>query len=425
MTSTRCNDRPILVTSDNLQTLLRQMPVILRQLCRIASRLSVGTIDLIAPNGDQFRFQGPDNAEQAASDRIAPPHAVMIIKDPTFVRRLIIGGDLGFAEGYMRKEWDTPDLSKLMMFLAANHRSGHKLVPGRPFLRIWQRIRHQLNRNTRLGSKRNIHAHYDLGNAFYNAWLDRSMTYSSAVFEAGDNDLESAQRRKYQRLAEVTDLRPEHRVLEIGCGWGGFAEYAAREIGCHVTGLTISREQFDFACKRIQEAGLSDRVSIELRDYRDEAGSFDRIVSIEMFEAVGEAYWKVFFQQMRDRLVAGGKVGLQLITIRDEAFQGYKREIDFIRRYVFPGGMLPSNAILKDLSAEFHLPIVLDKGFAEDYAKTLVIWRDRFLDAWPKIAPLGFDERFQRLWTYYLTYCEVGFATRNIDVRQMVFHKPK
>lgn len=424
MNSTGCNDRIFIVTPENLQAALRQMPLILRQLCRIVSRLSVGTLDLIAPNGDRYRFQGPTKDQQAEQDEITLPHAVMIIKDPTFIRRLIIGGDLGFAEGYMRKEWDTPDLTKLMMFLAANHRSGHKLVPGKPFLRIWQRIRHYLNRNTRLGSKRNIHAHYDLGNAFYETWLDRSMTYSSAIFDSGDNDLESAQRRKYQRIAEATGIKPEHRVLEIGCGWGGFAEYAAREIGCHVTGLTISQEQYDFARKRVQDAGLSDRVSIELRDYRDEVGSYDRIVSIEMFEAVGEMYWKVFFQQMHDRLVAGGRAGLQLITIRDEAFDGYKREMDFIRRYVFPGGMLPSNAILQRLSTRFQLPIISDFGFADDYGKTLAMWRERFLDAWPRIAPLGFDERFQRLWQYYLTYCEVGFATKNVDVRQMVFSKP-
>ena len=415
MTSITLGDEPILVTRHNLRGVLRQLPFVLRQLCRIVSRFSVGTLDVVTPDGRRLRFQGES----------ATPHAEMIIRDATFVRRLIIGGDLGFAEGYMRNEWDTPDLSKLMLILAANHRSGKKLVPGKPFLRIWQRIRHYLNRNTPSGSRRNIHAHYDLGNAFYETWLDRSMTYSAAVFEPGDNDLESAQRRKYQRLAEDTDIRSSHHVLEIGCGWGGFAEYAAAEIGCRVTGLTISQEQYDYACRRIQDAGLSDRVSIELRDYRAETGIYDRIVSIEMFEAVGEAYWQIFFRQMRDRLVAGGRAGLQLITIRDEAFEGYKREIDFIRRYVFPGGMLPSNGILVNLSEKFQLPILSDKGYAADYAQTLVLWRDRFIEAWPQIAPLGFDERFRRLWQYYLTYCEVGFETRNIDVRQMVFEKPR
>jgi cyclopropane-fatty-acyl-phospholipid synthase len=414
MASVTLGEQPIVVTSENLKDVLRKLPFILRQLCRIVSRFSVGTLDVVTPDGRRLRFQGAT----------ATPQAEMIIKDPTFVRRLIIGGDLGFAEGYMRNEWDTPDLSKLMLILAANHRSGKKLVPGKPFLRIWQRIRHHLNRNTKPGSRRNVQAHYDLGNAFYEKWLDRSMTYSSAVFAPGDDDLESAQRRKYQLLATETGIRAEHHVLEIGCGWGGFAEYAASEIGCRVTGLTISREQYDFARRRIDEAGLSERVAIELRDYRDETGVYDRIVSIEMFEAVGEAYWQVFFRQMRDRLVAGGRAGLQLITIRDEAFEGYKREIDFIRRYVFPGGMLPSDSILTGLSARFQMPIVSDVGYASDYARTLALWRDRFLEAWPVIAPLGFDERFRRLWQYYLTYCEVGFLTQNIDVRQMVFKKP-
>jgi cyclopropane-fatty-acyl-phospholipid synthase len=406
---------PVVVGGDNLDSIVRSLPLVLRHLCRIAARISVGTLDIVLQDGRTLRFVGDDPT----------PNATMIIKDLTFVRRLVIGGDLGFAEGYMRNEWDTPDLSNLMMILAANHRSGRRLVPGKPFLRIWQRIRHFLNRNTKNGSRRNIHAHYDIGNAFYEKWLDRSMTYSSAIFEPGDNDLESAQRRKFQRLAEDTNIGPDHHVLEIGCGWGGFAEYAAREIGCRVTGLTISQEQYDFAVKRICDAGLSDRVSIELKDYRDETGTYDRIVSIEMFEAVGEAYWKVFFQQMRDRLVAGGRAGLQLITIRDEAFEGYKREIDFIRRYVFPGGMLPSNGIMTNLSDSFRLPIVSDKGYAADYAQTLALWRDRFIEAWPSIAPLGFDERFRRLWQYYLTYCEVGFATQNVDVRQMVFAKPE
>ncbi len=414
MTTAMLDSQPRVVTPDNLKEIIGELPFPLRLLCRIASRFKVGTLDVKTPAGHVLRFKGDTPT----------PHAQMVIRNPVFVRRLIIGGDLGFAEGYLRREWDTPDLATLMLLLAANQKSGTRLVPGRPILRIWQRLRHFLNRNTKLGAKRNIHAHYDLGNAFYEAWLDRSMTYSSAIFDQGDNDLESAQRRKYQRLAEKSEIRASDHVLEIGCGWGGFAEYAAREIGCRVTGLTISQEQHDFASRRIQEAGLGDRVEISMRDYRDEAGVYDRIVSIEMFEAVGEAYWDTFFRQMRDRLVSGGRAGLQLITIRDEAFAGYRREIDFIRRYVFPGGMLPSNSILTELSSRFQLPILSDEGYASDYARTLSLWRDRFLQAWPTIENLGFDDRFRRLWEYYLTYCEVGFATNNIDVRQIVFAKP-
>lgn len=409
------NEKVVIVTGDGdaSRRAVKGLPLLLRPLVRIASRFSVGTLDVKLPDGGILRFQG----------ETPEPRAGMVIHNPLFVRRLIIGGDLGFAEGYMRGEWDSPDLTQLMLLLAANHRAGRKLTPGRSAVRFWQRVRHFLNRNSRAGARRNIHAHYDLGNAFYEEWLDRSMTYSSAVFAPGDNDLASAQRRKYELLAEATDIRPDHRVLEIGCGWGGFAEYAAGEIGCHVTGLTISREQYDYATDRIAKAGLSDKAAFDMRDYRDERGVYDRIVSIEMFEAVGEAYWSTFFSALRDRLRPGGRAGLQLITIREEAFAGYKREIDFIRRYVFPGGMLPPPSALERLSAETGFEIVSDKGYAADYAKTLAVWRDRFNAAWPRIAALGFDERFRKLWAYYLTYCEVGFATGNIDVRQIVLAK--
>lgn len=402
------------VTREGLDKALSGVPFLLRQILRIAARLPLGTLDVTLPDGKGLRFSGEE----------PEPRAVLMIHDAACVRRLMIGGDLGFAEGYLRGEWSTPDLTALLMLLAANHKAGEQLTPGRPGLRIWQRIQHYFNRNSRRGSKRNIHAHYDLGNRFYETWLDDSMTYSSAIFAPGDNDLESAQRRKYQRLARETGITAEHHVLEIGCGWGGFAEYAAREIGCRVTGLTISREQYDYATKRIADAGLSDRVSIVMRDYRDEQARYDRIVSIEMFEAVGEAYWETFFRKMRECLVAGGRAGLQLITIRDEAFAGYRREMDFIRAYVFPGGMLPTPRILSDLARTAGMPIASDQGFALDYARTLSVWRERFENAWPRIAPLGFDDRFRRLWRYYLTYCEVGFATGNIDVRQMVFARP-
>jgi cyclopropane-fatty-acyl-phospholipid synthase len=290
-------------------------------------------------------------------------------------------------------------------------------------VRLWQVFRHFLNRNTQYRARRNIHAHYDLGNRFYSAWLDRTMTYSSAIFSAGDNDLASAQERKYRAIIEAADIRPGHHVLEIGCGWGGFAAFAAREIGCRVTGLTISRQQFAYATRRVAEAGLADRVEIKLLDYRDERGSYDRIVSIEMFEAVGEAYWPAYFRQLRDRLTASGRAALQVITIRDESFDWYRREIDFIRHYIFPGGMLPSLTVMRNLGERFHIPLSTEHAFGLDYVATLGQWRDRFRAAWPSLVPLGFDDRFRRMWEYYLAYCEAGFRTGNIDVRQMVFEK--
>jgi cyclopropane-fatty-acyl-phospholipid synthase len=295
------------------------------------------------------------------------------------------------------------------------------VLGGNAFVRWLQVLRHWLNRNTRRQARKNIHAHYDLGNDFYSAWLDPSMTYSSALFDSGSNDLTSAQVRKYQSLAQEIELKSGEHVLEIGCGWGGFAEYAAKNYDARVVGLTISREQHDYAKRRIFDAGLADKVDIRMQDYRDERGQYDRIASIEMLEAVGERYWPAYFAQLRDRLRPGGAAGIQTITIQERFFDNYKREIDFIRRYVFPGGMLPTPETLKSLGEKFGVPLRAEKIFGEDYARTLSEWRGRFRTAWPQITTLGFDERFRRLWEYYLAYCEAGFRSRNIDVRQMVF----
>jgi cyclopropane-fatty-acyl-phospholipid synthase len=247
------------------------------------------------------------------------------------------------------------------------------------------------------------------------------MTYSSALFSAGANDLESAQTAKYNVLARDAGISEGDHVLEIGCGWGGFAEFAAREIGCKVTGLTISREQHDFAKERIAKAGLADRIEIKLQDYRDETGKYDRIASIEMFEAVGEKYWPVFFSKVKECLKTGGMAGLQIITINEAAFELYRKRPDFIQRYVFPGGMLPTPAILKSLGAEQGLSYLRERVFPQDYARTLAEWRTRFWESWEKIVPLGFDERFKKLWEFYLHYCEAGFRAEYIDVRQVIY----
>jgi cyclopropane-fatty-acyl-phospholipid synthase len=247
------------------------------------------------------------------------------------------------------------------------------------------------------------------------------MTYSSALFSTGAKDLESAQAAKYRALAGDLGVEAGDHVLEIGCGWGGFAEFAAREFGCRVTGLTISREQRDFAARRVQEAGLADRVEISLRDYRDEIGTYDKVASIEMFEAVGEKYWPVFFGKMKACLKAGGSAGLQIITINEKAFPFYRKRPDFIQRYVFPGGMLPTPGILKSLGAEQGLSFLRERVFPQDYARTLAEWRRRFLASWGSINPLGFDERFRKLWEFYLHYCEAGFRAEYIDVRQVIY----
>jgi cyclopropane-fatty-acyl-phospholipid synthase len=249
------------------------------------------------------------------------------------------------------------------------------------------------------------------------------MTYSSALFPNNGGDLYQAQQNKYAALAKQCSIEQGHSVLEIGCGWGGFAEYAAKEIGCKVTGLTISQEQYDFAKKRIFDGGLNEKVEIKLMDYRDEAGHYDRIASIEMFEAVGEQYWPVYFKTLSDRLRPSGIAGLQVITIQDQFFDTYRKEVDFIRRYIFPGGMLPSPSIMKKLGEKVGMAIRHERVFGVDYADTLVAWRDKFRAVWPELIPLGFDERFRRMWEYYLAYCEAGFREGNIDVRQIIYAK--
>jgi cyclopropane-fatty-acyl-phospholipid synthase len=404
---------PRLVTAANLEEITAGMPPVTRGAFAYGTRIERGSLTIILPDRRQFMFRGSQRG----------PEAVFQVNDFAFARRLATGGDIGFAEAYLRGEWETPNLARFLELFATNYNAIQTMLAGKPLARLWQIVRHFFNRNTRAGSRKNIHAHYDLGNTFYASWLDQTMTYSSGIYAPGDNDLSSAQTRKYRELASKTGIGPDDHVLEIGCGWGGFAEFAAREIGCKVTGLTISQAQYDFAIARIAKAGLSDKVEIKLQDYRDEKGTYDRIASIEMFEAVGEQYWPAYFEQVRDRLRHGGTAGLQVITIKDESFQFYKREMDFIRAYIFPGGMLPTPTHMRDLGARYGVPMVNEREFGLDYAQTLSDWRDRFRLAWPNLLPLGFDERFRRMWEYYLAYCEAGFRSGNIDVRQMVFAK--
>jgi cyclopropane-fatty-acyl-phospholipid synthase len=400
-----------------LETVDRQLPGVPR-MARLAlgygSRLQRGTLDVTLPDGRTVRLGG--NAPG--------PSAAMNVRDFAFATRLLRGGDIGIAEAYLRGEWDTPDLTQFLYLFCVNQDWMQTMQIGGPVIRYVQTVRHWFNRNTRRQARRNIYAHYDIGNAFYSAWLDPSMTYSSAIFEEHTPDLTSAQTNKYRRLAEAIDLKPGQKLLEIGCGWGGFAEYAARQ-GARVVGLTISKEQRDFAQRRIQQAGLADNVEIRLQDYRDEQGQYDRIASIEMIEAVGEEFWPNYFSQLRDRLLPGGLAGIQAITIQDKLFPSYRREVDFIQRYVFPGGMLPSPEVLKQLGDRFGVPVIRERIFGEDYAKTLAIWRSNFREAWPNLMPAGFDDRFRRLWEYYLSYCEAGFLSGNIDVRQVVFAKAR
>ena len=353
------------------------------------------------PEGEERRF-GPANAKAAW----------LVIRDWRFVRRVLTSGDIGLAEGYIAGEWETPDLARLLAVLADNFERLDRFADGSSLARALNWVVHRLGRlNTRRGSKKNIIAHYDLGNAFYKRWLDPSMTYSSALWTAPDQTLEAAQHAKYAALAASIDLKPEHTVLEIGCGWGGFAEYAAREIGCRVTAVTISPEQHRFATERMARAGLSEQVDIRLTDYRDVEGTFDRVVSIEMFEAVGERWWPTFFKVVRDRLSPGGRIGLQIITIRDDLFDHYRSRVDFIQRYVFPGGLLPSEARLREEIEGAGLTLREPRRFGQDYARTLRLWADRYRN-----GASGMDEAFDRQWLFYLAYCEAGFATGRTNI---------
>ncbi|MBZ0163995.1 MAG: cyclopropane-fatty-acyl-phospholipid synthase family protein [Notoacmeibacter sp.] len=402
----------IWLTSTNLGEIASGIPGRVRSILRTLTHLPRGTLAIRLPDGRAIKVGG--NAPG--------PDARLVLRNWKLPSRALSGGTIGIAESYMDGDWESPDVTTFLELFIVNTEVGEKVAGGANLvIATIQRLRHWLNENTRSGSKRNISAHYDLGNSFYSQWLDETMTYSSALYATGANDLASAQTAKYRALAESAGVGPNDHVLEIGCGWGGFAEFAAREIGCKVTGLTISREQQDFASERIRKAGLSDRVEIRFQDYRDETGRYDRIASIEMFEAVGEKYWPVFFDKMRQCLRPGGTAALQIITINENAYPTYRRRPDFIQRYVFPGGMLPSPGVLKSLGAEAGLAFVGERVFPQDYARTLAEWRQRFWSSWSSIAKLGFGDRFRKLWEFYLFYCEAGFRAEYIDVRQVVY----
>jgi cyclopropane-fatty-acyl-phospholipid synthase len=332
------------------------------------------------------------------------------------LRRIALGGELGFAEAYLSGEIEVTDLEGLLRLAAGNQGVLDRRLAGFGLMRLINRAAHLLRPNTRRGSRRNIAAHYDLGNDFYRLWLDETMSYSSARFLSDADSLEEAQRQKYRRVAELAGIAPGSSVLEVGCGWGGFAELATREFDCNTVGLTISDAQFRFARERIERAGLAGKADIRLEDYRDSSGEYDAVVSIEMFEAVGERNWPLYFHVLHDRMKKGAKALLQIITIDEERYSSYRRSADFIQRYIFPGGMLPTRGILETLAIRAGLTVMSADGFGEDYAKTLRLWAERFNDRWPTIQSLGFDERFRRMWNYYLRYCEVGFSLGKIDV---------
>ena len=379
----------------------------------MAQNWMAGDLTFVLPSGRSLRIRA----------QTPGPTAKIVIHNYRFIRRALLAGDIGFAEGYVAGEWDTPDLTAVLSIFSLNFQNLTKITEGNPMMGLLNFVGHFLNGNSRRGSKKNIHAHYDLGNAFYSRWLDSSMTYSAAQFHGADQPLDVAQANKYRNLAQSMGIAHDHHVLEIGCGWGGFAEFTAREVGAKVTAITISKEQHAFAQQRIFEQGLSEKAQIKLIDYRDVEGQFDRVASIEMFEAVGERYWPAYFAKLAGVMKPGGRAGLQIITIQEELFEGYRRRADFIQKYIFPGGMLPSEGRLRQETDRAGLRWAEISRFGQDYAETLARWKTSFGAHWEDIRRLGFDTRFRRLWDFYLSYCEAGFRTGRTDVVQLALAK--
>ena len=373
-----------------------------------------GRIDFVLDDGRTFRAEGP----------CPGPVCEIQIHNFGIFERLLREGQLGFCDAYLEGQWSTPDLQAFMDYIHADNDEVFDSFPGQKLVQFYERLRFWMQGNSKGQARKNISYHYDLGNDFYGLWLDKTMTYSSAIFETGQESLEDAQTAKYASMVDQMGVKSGDHVLEIGCGWGGFAEYAAKERGLSVTCLTISKEQIKYAQDRINAAGLQDLVTFKLQDYRDETGVYDGIASIEMFEAVGEKYWPSYFQTVHDRLKPGAQATLQIITVRDDRFEIYRKSVDFIQKYIFPGGMLPSSLVLSKQAEEAGLKVVKSIEFGESYSETLRRWHDTFNDKWDQVLAMGFDDRFRRMWNFYLTSCAATFHYGNCDVTQITISKP-
>jgi cyclopropane-fatty-acyl-phospholipid synthase len=391
-----------------------RVPLAARAVLALLGRIGHGRVEVALPDGSLRALGG------------GAPVARLEVADWGVFGAALRRGDIGFAEAFIDGRWSSPDLAQLLTVIARNRAAIERAVYGGFWGQLAYRLRHAFNANTRRGSRRNIAAHYDLGNDFYALWLDRSMTYSSALFE-GDavQPLAAAQAAKYRRILERLAPRPGDHILEIGCGWGALAEMAARDFGCRVTGLTLSEEQHAYAEARMHRAGVADRVDIAFRDYRDERGSYDHVVSIEMYEAVGERFWPTYFGAIGKRLKPGGRAMVQAITIADPLFERYRASTDFIQQYVFPGGMLASPARFRAEVARAGLRVEAELAFGASYAETLRRWRGAFKTRLPEMRALGYEERFLRTWEFYLAYCEAGFASGCTDVHHFEIARPR
>jgi cyclopropane-fatty-acyl-phospholipid synthase len=390
------------------------LPRYFRRVLAMLQGIKHGRLDFVLADGRIFRVDG----------RKPGPAAVLNVHHPDLFARLIREGELGFSDAYLDEWWSTPDLQAFMDLIHMGDDTVYDGFPGMALVRAYEKMRFWLQRNSKAQALKNISHHYDLGNDFYGLWLDDTMTYSSALFQTGQESLESAQTAKYALLVDQMGAQPGDHILEIGCGWGGFAQYAARQRGLRVTGLTISQEQLNFARQRIEKAGLSDLVDFKMQDYRDERGTYDGIASIEMFEAVGRKYWPVYFNTVRDRLKPGANATLQIITVGDHRWDVYQRGVDFIQKYIFPGGMLASPAVLRAEVEKAGLAVVRSVEFGASYDRTLRRWHETFNARWGQIAALGFDDRFRRMWNFYLTSCAAAFDNATVDVTQITVSRP-
>ena len=387
-------------------------PARARFILQLLARLQHGALHLELPGGQTVQF----------GDGTYP--VTLRLHDWTLFDAALKSGDIGFAETFIAGSWNTDNLTGLIGLFIRNRQQIESLIYGSWWGNLLYRLQHLFNRNSRSGSRRNIHAHYDIGNDFYRLWLDPTMTYSSALFSNGHADsLQDGQLAKYRRVLKQLKASPGMSILEIGCGWGGFAEIVASESGAHVRGLTLSAEQLEFARQRIAAAGLADRADLLLMDYRDSHGQYDAIASIEMFEAVGESYWPAYFECIARNLKRGGRACVQTIVIADELFERYRKGTDFIQQYIFPGGMLPSPAAFRKQAQQHGLHVVDEFAFGPDYAHTLAEWHDAFKEKLPQVRAQGFDERFLRTWEFYFSYCEAAFRAGNINVMQFTLER--
>ena len=374
---------------------------------KILRNIEQGYLEIIKYDGELLKFGNPNSSLKS----------VLKIKKPSFSFNLIKGGSVGFAESYMRDEFETDNLSNLIEITARNIKIIYKFS-GLLDFPIVNYVKNIFIKNTRGRSKENISKHYDLGNEFFALWLDKTLTYSSAIFDERNKELSNAQNNKYQKLIDL--IRPNNgdKILEIGCGWGGFAEYLGKKYDVKLDCITISKKQFEYAKKRIHECGLNEKVNIEIKDYRDLKDKYNSIASIEMIEAVGQNYLESYFKTIKNNLSDNGRAAIQAITIDDNIFDRYKTKTDFIQKYIFPGGFLPSKNIINKYVSENGLAIKSYDSYADHYSDTLAIWRNEFNKKWDLIKKQGFDLTFKRMWEFYLSYCEAGFKSKNIDLIQ-------